>query len=72
MNAKGEAIDRSNIWGINKTLNEIHAKSPKIENDTWQDLPEIEGKVADMMLLDARSIKKLLLNYKRLFNINEG
>lgn len=72
VNTRGEAIDKSNIWGINRTLNEVHAKSPKIENDTWQDLPEIDGATADMMITDARSIKKLLNTYKRLYNINEG
>lgn len=72
VNVKGEAIDKSNIWGINRTLNEVHSKSPKIENDTWQDLPEIDGSTADMMITDARSIKKLLNVYKRLYNINEG
>lgn len=61
-----------NLWGINKVLNEVHAKAPKIENDTWEDLPEIDGNAANMMLLDARSIKSLLQSYKKLFDINRG
>ena len=61
-----------NLWGINKVLNEVHAKAPKIENDTWEDLPEIDGDTANMMLLDARSIKSLLQSYKKLFDINRG
>ena len=72
VNSKGEALDKSNIWGINRTLNEIHSKSPKLENDPWVDLPEIEGEIADMMIADARSIEKLLITYKKLYNINEG
>jgi len=31
----GEAIDKANVWGINRVLNEIHAKAPKPENDFW-------------------------------------
>lgn len=61
-----------NLWGINKVLNEVHAKAPKIENDTWEDLPEIDGDTANMMLMDARSIKSLLQSYKKLFDINRG
>ena len=49
-----------NLWGINRVLNEVHAKAPKIEHDTWEDLPEIDGDTANMMLMDARSIKSLL------------
>ena len=29
------ALDKSKIWGINRTLNKGHVKSLKIENDTW-------------------------------------
>lgn len=61
-----------NLWGINKVLNEVHAKAPRIENDIWEDLPEIDGDTANMMLMDARSIKSLLQSYKKLFNINRG
>jgi len=50
----------------------VHAKAPKIENDTWEDLPEIDGNTANMMLMDARSIKSLLQSYKKLFDINRG
>jgi len=38
----------------------VHAKAPKIDGDTWEDLPEIDGNTANMMLMDARSIKSLL------------
>ena len=61
-----------NLWGINKVLNEVHAKAPKIDGDTWEDLPEIDGNTANMMLMDARSIKSLLQSYKKLFDINRG
>lgn len=66
------SINKTNVWGINKVLNEVHAKAPKIENDTWEDLPEIDGDNANMMLMDALSIKNTLLSYKKLFNINRG
>ena len=61
-----------NLWGINRVLNEVHAKAPKIDNDVWEDLPEIDGNTANMMLMDARSIKSLLQSYKKLFDINRG
>lgn len=65
-------VIKTNVWGINKVLNEVHQKTPKIEDDPWVDLPEIDGDLANMMLMDARSIKNLLLSYKKLFNINRG
>ena len=68
----GEAEDRSNVWGINKVLNEVHAKSPKPENDTWQDLPEIEGKAADMMIEDVKRLRRMLKAWKTLHSINQG
>jgi len=54
------AEDKSNLWGINKVINEVHAKAPKIENDTWTDLPEIEGDLANMAIEDIKSILNLL------------
>lgn len=72
MDSNNRVVDESNIWGINKTLNEVHQKSPKIENDIWEDLPEVEGNVANMMLQDVQGIKNLLLSYKRLYKINKG
>jgi hypothetical protein len=68
----GEIEDASDVWGINKTLNDVHRASPKLENDPWEDLPEIDGRVADMMILDAKSIKNLLKTYQKLYNINQG
>lgn len=68
----GVPTEKANVWGINKVLNEVHAKAPKLENDTWQDLPEIDGKIADMMILDAKSIKNLLNTYAKLYSVNEG
>lgn len=75
--ARTDTIDpfnptKTNVWGINKVINEIHQKAPKVENDTWEDLPEIDGDLANMMLVDAHSIKNLLLSYKKLFDINRG
>ena len=64
--------DTSNVWGINKVLNEVHAKAPKLENDPWEDLPEIEGNNANMMLMDAESILETLQTYKKLYNLNQG
>lgn len=69
---QGNIGDTSNVWGINKVLNEVHKKSPKIENDSWVDLPEIEGQSADMMIEDVRRIKRLLNSYKTLHSINQG
>ena len=68
----GEIEDAYDVWGINKTLNDIHRASPKIENDPWEDLPEIDGRIADMLILDAKSIKNLLKTYQKLYNINQG
>ena len=68
----GEAEDRSNVWGINKVINEVHAKAPKLENDAWKDLPEIEGKAADMMIEDVKRLKRMLKAYKTLHSINQG
>lgn len=64
--------DKSKLWGINKVLNEVHAKAPKIEQDTWQDLPEIDGNIANMMIADAQSILELLETYKKLYTLNQG
>ena len=68
----GEAIDKSNVWGINKVINEVHAKAPKIEGEDWVDLPEIEGMAADMMIEDVRRLKRMLNSYKTLYSINQG
>jgi hypothetical protein len=68
----GKAIDLANVWGINKVINEVHAKSPKVEGENWVDLPEIEGPIADMMLEDAKRLKKTLHTYKQLYSINQG
>ena len=70
--SKMGAEDKSNLWGINKVINEIHAKAPKIENDTWTDLPEIEGDLANMAIEDIKSILNLLQTYKKLYNYNQG
>ena len=69
---KGNVVDRSNIWGINKVINEVHGKSPKVKEEKWEDLPEIEGKIADMMLEDAKRLKNTLDTYKQLYSINQG
>jgi hypothetical protein len=69
---QGNIGDTSNVWGINKVLNEIHRKAPKPENDFWEDLPEIEGTSADMMIEDVKRIKRLLNTYKTLYSINQG
>jgi len=72
LDLQGEVSDTSNVWGINKVLNEVHAKAPKLENDPWVDLPEIEGMSADMMIEDVRRIKRVLSSYKTLYSINQG
>ena len=64
--------DRTNLWGINTTLNQVHKKAPKLENDTWVELPEISGELADMMLQDIRLIKNQLGFYADLYAINSG
>ena len=60
INADGTVTDNSNVWGINKTINEVHAKSPKVDGENWVDLPEIEGSIADMMIEDAKRLKDYL------------
>ena len=60
---------KDNIWGINKTLNDI-AKASK--DDSWKDLPAISGSVADAIYTDIHSIKGRLDYYKTLYGINRG
>ena len=72
INADGTVTDKSNVWGINKTINEVHAKSPKVEGEEWVDLPEIEGSVADMMIEDAKRLKDYLHTSAQLYSINQG
>ena len=72
INADGTVTDKSNIWGINKVINEVHAKAPKIDGEKWVDLPEIEGQIADMMIEDAKRLKNYLHTSAQLYSINQG
>lgn len=72
INADGTVTDRSNVWGINKVINEVHAKAPKVDGEEWVDLPEIEGEIADMMIEDAKRLKNYLHTSAQLYSINQG
>lgn len=69
---RGGKGDKTNLWGINVTLNEVHRKAPKPEMDDWEDLPVISGQLADMILQDISLVKKQLEFYGELFAINSG
>lgn len=60
---------KDNIWGINKTLNDV-AKSSKDKD--WEELPTISTPVADALLADIISLKSKLQYYKTLSGINKG
>jgi hypothetical protein len=60
---RGGKGNRTNLWGINATLNEVHRKAPKPEMDDWEDLPVISGQLADMILQDINLVKKQLEFY---------
>ena len=64
--------DKTNLFGINTTLNQVHKAAPKIENDPWEDLPEISGELADFMLSDIRLLKNQLEYYQSLHALNSG
>ena len=60
---------RDNIFGINKTLNDVAHSS---KDESWEELPTISGEVADNLLLDIRSLKEQIEYYKTLYGINVG
>lgn len=60
---------KNNIWGINKTLNDI-AKTSKDEK--WKELPTISGELADALKIDISNLNAKLDYYLNLYGINKG
>ena len=60
---------KDNIWGINKTLNDVAKQSKDKE---WEELPTISKPLADALFVDLQSLKSKLNYYKTLYGINKG
>ena len=60
---------KDNIWGINKTLNDVAKASGDKE---WEELPTISTPVADALLADIITLRAKLQYYKTLSGINKG
>ena len=60
---------KNNIWGINKTLNDI-AKASKDEK--WKELPTISGELADALKIDISNLNAKLDYYLNLYGVNKG
>ena len=60
---------KDNIWGINKTLNDVAKASGDKE---WEELPTISTPVADALLADIIALRAKLQYYKTLSGINKG
>lgn len=60
---------KDNIWGINKTLNDVAKASGDKE---WEELPTISTPVADALLADIVALRAKLQYYKTLSGINKG
>ena len=60
---------KDNIWGINKTLNDVAKAS---EDKEWEELPTISTPVADALLADIITLRAKLQYYKTLSGINKG
>ena len=67
-NNKGFA-DTSELWGFNKTLNEINEKN-KTEN--WEKLPELDSNTANLILQDINIIYNKLNSVKNLYELAQG
>jgi hypothetical protein len=50
----GNYIQNFDLFGVNTTLNNIHKESKN--DDSWEDLPTIEGEKAEELLFDLRLI----------------
>lgn len=60
---------KDNIWGINKTLNDV----AKVSGDKeWKELPTISTPVADALSADIITLRAKLQYYKTLSGINKG
>ena len=60
---------KNNIWGINKTLNDIAEKS---KDDKWKPLPTIGGDLADALKIDIFNLDAKLNYYLNLYGVNKG
>ena len=60
---------KDNIWGINKTLNDVAKASGDKE---WEELPTISTPIADALLADIVALRAKLQYYKTLSGINKG
>ena len=65
-------IQNLDYFGVNATLNQIHKDSPKIEGDSWEDLPTIEGSQAENLLKELDLINKRLHFFLDLHEHNKG
>ena len=54
----GNYIQNFDLFGVNTTLNNIHKESKN--DDSWEDLPTIEGEKAEELLSDLRLISQRL------------
>lgn len=62
-------VDTSELWGFNKTLNEINEKN-KTEN--WEKLPELDSNTANLILQDINIIYNKLNSVKNLYELAQG
>lgn len=60
---------KNNVWGINKTLNDIAEKS---KDDQWKPLPTIGGDLADALKIDIFNLDAKLNYYLNLYGVNKG
>lgn len=59
--------------GINETINQVHKNSKALKKDTWEgDLPTMDTKVADDLILDLDNLLQELLSLVKLNAINRG
>lgn len=61
-----------NLFGINKTINDINKLVPKKEGQKYNDLVTIDGETADALEQDLNLYDKTLGFYTDLYNINAG
>ena len=69
LTSRGLLEDSSDLWGYNKTLNEINKKQ---NTEDWKELAEIDTQTANIILQDSTLLKNKLEFLKRLYYINQG
>lgn len=60
---------KNNVWGINKTLNDIAKES---KDEKWKELPTISGELADALKIDISNLNAKLDYYLNLYGVNKG